>query len=43
MLSVAVSADVDYLVTGDNQLLALGHIEKIPIVSPRAFLDILES
>lgn len=43
ILSAAVSADADYLVTGDRQLLALGQCGGIPIVSPSIFLDILNA
>ncbi len=43
ILSAAVSAGADYLVTGDRQLLALGEYGGIPIVSPRSFLDILNA
>lgn len=41
VLATAVSAAVDYLVTGDRQLLRLGAYEGVKIVSPRDFLDIL--
>ena len=42
-LAAAVSAQVDYLVTGDGQLLDLERIEDVEIVSPRAFVDILDA
>ena len=41
VLATAVSAQVDYLVTGDIQLQKLGISEGITILSPRAFLDLL--
>jgi putative PIN family toxin of toxin-antitoxin system len=42
ILATAVSAQVDYLVTGDRQLLALGHYAGVRIVSPRDFLAIID-
>jgi putative PIN family toxin of toxin-antitoxin system len=42
ILATAVSANSDYLVTGDKQLLAIGYFEGTKIVSPREFLMILE-
>jgi putative PIN family toxin of toxin-antitoxin system len=42
VLAAAVSANVDYLVTGDRQLLALGNYRGVHIVSPRRFLTLLE-
>jgi putative PIN family toxin of toxin-antitoxin system len=42
ILATAVSANADYLVTGDKQLLAIGYYEGTKIVSPREFLTILE-
>ena len=38
VLAAAVQGRVDYLVTGDKGLLALGSYQGIPIVSPREFL-----
>jgi putative PIN family toxin of toxin-antitoxin system len=43
ILAAAVSANVDYLVTGDRQLLALGDDGGVRIVSPAAFLALLEA
>jgi uncharacterized protein len=43
ILAAARSAMVDYLVTGDRQLLALGQYGGVRIVSPAAFLALLES
>lgn len=42
VLGVAVGADVDYLVTGDKQLQRLGAYQRVTMLSPRAFLDLLE-
>jgi putative PIN family toxin of toxin-antitoxin system len=41
ILATAVSAEVDYLVTGDHQLQRLGSYQGVTIVSPRRFLEIL--
>jgi len=43
ILATAVSAAADYLVTGDKQLQALGSYGGVLILSPRAFLDVLEA
>jgi putative PIN family toxin of toxin-antitoxin system len=43
VLAVAVSAEVDYLVTGDKALQRLGDFQAIQILSPRHFLDLLEA
>lgn len=42
ILATAVSAASDFLVTGDQGLLQVGAYTGVRIVSPRAFLDILE-
>lgn len=42
ILATAVSARADYLVTGDKELQDLGSYRDVSIVSPRAFLGILE-
>jgi len=42
VLSSAVSAAVDYLVTGDRQLQETGSFQGVKIVSPRDFLTLLE-
>jgi putative PIN family toxin of toxin-antitoxin system len=42
VLATAVSAGVDYLVTGDKPLQRLGTLEGVRIVSPREFLDLLQ-
>jgi uncharacterized protein len=41
VLAAAVSADADYLVTGDTKLQRLGTFEGVRIVSPRQFLDLI--
>ena len=41
ILATAVSAQADYLVTGDRQLLALGQYQGVQIVTPRDFATIL--
>lgn len=42
VLEAAVSAAVDYLVTGDKALQRLGEYAGIPILDPRAFMAILD-
>lgn len=39
VLGTAVAAKADALVTGDKELLALGHIHDVPILSPRDFYE----
>jgi uncharacterized protein len=41
ILATAVSAEADYLVTGDHKLQELQAYEGVLIVSPRQFLDVL--
>lgn len=41
ILATALSGRADYLVTGDRQLQQLGTYRTVAIVSPRAFLDLL--
>jgi putative PIN family toxin of toxin-antitoxin system len=41
VLAAAVSAGADYLVTGDRKLQRLGSYERVRIVSPRQFLELL--
>ncbi len=43
ILATAVSAGANYLVTGDRRFQALGSYDGVAIVSPRAFLDVLEA
>ncbi len=42
VLATASSGSVNYLVTGDKALLALSSHEDVRIVSPRAFVDVLQ-
>jgi putative PIN family toxin of toxin-antitoxin system len=42
VLATAVSASVQYLVTGDIQLQKLGSYQGVTILSPRDFLTVLE-
>lgn len=42
VLAVAVSAEVDYLVSGDKQLQRISTYQHVTMLSPRAFLDLLE-
>lgn len=39
VLGTAVAGRVDALVTGDAELLQLGQVHQVPILSPRAFYD----
>lgn len=41
VLATAASGKVDYLVTGDRNLQALGKYEAVTVISPREFLRIL--
>lgn len=41
LLSIAVTAHVDAIVTGDQEVLDLKEIEKIPILSVRQFLTVV--
>jgi putative PIN family toxin of toxin-antitoxin system len=43
VLAAAALSGVDYLVTGDKGLLALTSHEGVAIVSPRAFLQVIQS
>lgn len=43
VLATALSADADHLVTGDKRFLALASYAGVTILSPRAFLDVLEA
>lgn len=43
ILATALSAQADYLVTGDRQLQNLESSQGVTILSPRAFLELLES
>lgn len=41
LLGLAVSGNADYLVTGDKDLLVLNEFRGTPIITPRAFSNIL--
>ena len=43
ILSAAISAEADLFVTGDKELLAIGRIEKLAILSPRQFWEKLKA
>lgn len=43
LLAQAIIGRADFIVTGDRDLLVLGHIEGIPIVTPRRFWEIAGS
>lgn len=43
LLACAVEGDADYLVTGDQDLLALNEYEGVQILAPAAFVHSLES
>jgi predicted nucleic acid-binding protein len=42
VLDAAVSAGVEYLVTGDRELQSLRSYHGVQIISPREFLEVLE-
>jgi predicted nucleic acid-binding protein len=42
ILATAVSANADYLVTGDRKLRDLGRYANVTILSPRAFVELLD-
>lgn len=41
VLECALAGSVDFIVTGDKDLLTLNSFRKIPIITPRKFLEIL--
>lgn len=43
ILSAAISAGADVFVTGDQELLDIGHIENLVILSPRQFWEKLKT
>jgi len=43
VLGLAIASSADYIETGDKDLLTLEHYQKIPVLSPRAFSDIIHS
>ncbi len=42
LVAYAVVGEADYLVTGDRDFLVLGQLDDLRILSPRAFLTLLE-
>lgn len=42
-LEAAIAGQVDFIVSGDNHLLELGSFREIPIITPRKFLEHLDS
>ena len=42
-VAAAVEGRADFIVTGDQDLLVLGEYQGIAVVTPRAFLDLLEA
>ena len=43
ILAAAIAAEAEVLVTGDKELLGLGHIEEVEILSPRQFWEKLKA
>jgi predicted nucleic acid-binding protein len=43
VVACAVEGKADYVVSGDQDLLALGEYEGIQVVTPRRFMEIVES
>jgi putative PIN family toxin of toxin-antitoxin system len=43
ILSAAISAEADVFVTGDKEILDIGQIEKLQILSPRQFWEALKA
>ena len=43
ILGLAVAANANYIVTGDKDLLVLKEFQDVPILSPRAFSNLLHS
>ena len=41
LIEAALAAHADVIVTGDQNLLTLGHVDQIQILTPRAFLEAL--
>jgi putative PIN family toxin of toxin-antitoxin system len=41
VLECAMAGDATHIVSGDRHLLALGDYQEVPILTPRAFLDLL--
>ena len=42
ILSCAVSANADFIITGDKDLLVLNEFNKIKILNPREYLDFVK-
>jgi putative PIN family toxin of toxin-antitoxin system len=42
VIATAIAGEVDFLVTGDKRLQALRQVRDVDIITPRAFLDVLE-
>lgn len=43
LLDVAIASYADYLVTGDNDLLVLKNIRNTSIITPREFIELLDT
>jgi uncharacterized protein len=43
VLACAVGGEADYVVSGDKDLLVLGHYQSIPIITAVQFLDIVDT
>lgn len=41
IIAAALAGQADVFVTGDKALLALQHVERLPVISPRQFWEIL--
>ena len=41
VLECAIEANADYIISGDKHLKDLGNFQGVPILTPRAFLDML--
>ena len=42
VIDCAIETGSDYIVTGDQDLLVLGQVAEIPIVTPASFLDLVD-
>jgi uncharacterized protein len=42
LIEAALAAHADLIVTGDQDLLTLGHVNQIQILTPREFLEVLQ-
>ncbi len=43
LIAYALVGEADYLVTGDQELLVIGQIDTVKIVTPRDFLSIFDA